>query len=105
MEITQQEVIDLLNDLLNRDPKAISGIFLNHINYNRALGSHPGVFALPSKTYSLGAMGIINILLGNTKDSGFIYAYVGYDNTCHQIITKFGGEVDPEEAFLEETDV
>lgn len=69
--ITPQEVVDLLNDALNKDPEAVTALVYQRIPCNRSLAEHQSIQVDEKKVgqYEVGLLGIINGLFG-THENG-----------------------------------
>lgn len=66
--------VEVLNQALERDPKAISTMMTQRFNCNRALAEHPTIQVSEKEgSHTIGIMGLINGLFGVDKDGhGFI---------------------------------
>lgn len=67
--VTAQDVCDLLNGLLKRDPKAIASLVNNRVPCNDDIANHPTVQVhdIGDGEASLGLIGILNGLFGVDK--------------------------------------
>ena len=66
--VTAQEVCDLLNEMLWRDPHYVNGIIQQRIPCNDKLAAHPGLQCAGNQT--LGLLGIFNGMFGKFRDGG-----------------------------------
>jgi hypothetical protein len=71
--VSQDEVISLLNDALNRDHKAIEKLFKNQkVLCNKTLAEHPTIqIGLRNNITTVSILGIINGFFGIDDKNGF----------------------------------
>ena len=75
--VTRYEVIELLNELIEKDQVAIQTLFENRVVCNKVIAEHPTVQVsdLSGTEYLVGMIGVLNGLFGITKNgSGGIVA-------------------------------
>lgn len=90
-------IIGLMNDLLDRDPKAITALTETRVYCNEAVADHPTVQVVMDKGKStVGLMGVLNGLCGTMPDgSGYIAAEVGDDGRVSRYVRMDGVRREP----------
>lgn len=73
-QVSIDEVIELLNELIALDKPAIAAVLANRVPCNEALAEHPTVqVSTQNDGYHVGLLGIINGMFGvDERGSGFI---------------------------------
>lgn len=87
--ITLQETIDFLNELLEIDPSTINSMFSMRMFCNSDLASHPTVQVADPKNWMpyIGFIGILNGLFGTDEDGwGSIAAQYSDNNKIEQFV-------------------
>ena len=67
-----QVVVDLLNDLMRADPRAVKNLFTTRVPCNHELADHSHVIVKPldDGAFDVGFLGIINALFGSEHRIG-----------------------------------
>lgn len=80
--ISLQQVVDVLNEILAADPRAVHLLIEHRVRCNRALADHPTVqvgitcYAESEATYEVGLLGIINGICGRMpRGGGYVAVY------------------------------
>ena len=86
------EAVRVLNDALERDPKAVRELFKHRVPVNNTLAEHPTIQVRNDSTMSV--LGLLNGLFGCAPDGwGFIAAMVGDNGEIHHFeVRKLGDE-------------
>ena len=87
--VTQQEIVDLMNELLEKDKEAIETLINYHVPCNEAIQNHPTVQVRKhNEQMQVGLLGILNGFFGCDENGyGSICTYVEDDD--HSKIEKF----------------
>ena len=81
-----QRFIETLNELLLLDREAIKNLLCSRVACNKLMADHPSVQVnenTPFKKYSLGALGLLNGLVG-VQDDGWGYIAAVFEVRCYR---------------------
>jgi len=80
-------IVEILNDLLNRDCEAISELFLHKVNCKHGIAEHPTVICTDGEPFGLRVIGLFNGLM--QVDTGQRFCEV-YDDSEPNKLAAFG---------------